>query len=194
MSEHKNQPFHKAFLWFILCIGGLGVFFGLLISLTSSASFLEIFGWIMVFGLVIAIPTFFWGYVLEPNWWDKLSLKGRERAGWWIAAVITAGLIVAWGSQSGGNSWTGQGQVQLFPQGAASKNYQLSAQITVTSKSWWRHEYTVNSVDWPDSGTSNLSSCTLDSVPNICTDEQGRSWRVVMSQAPERDPSGNEGN
>jgi hypothetical protein len=67
MSKNKNQPFSKVAL---ICLGIFGVFaafFAGFITLTSSASFVVVFGWIMGIVLALMVVTFFYGYVLAPS-------------------------------------------------------------------------------------------------------------------------------
>lgn len=67
MSKDKKLPFSKVAL---LCLGIFGVFaafFAGLIALTSSASFLVVFGWIMAIVVALMTITFFYMYVLAPS-------------------------------------------------------------------------------------------------------------------------------
>jgi hypothetical protein len=183
MTPHKQQPSLLP-----LAIGGfviLSAIFSGVIALTSSASFLTVFMWCTAFWVVIMIPTLFWGYVIEPRWWDKLSHEKQEKVRNWGGGLLVVAIFLVWFGISGGSSWGGQGQVNLFPEGATSKNYRLDADIEVKTRFLWRKTYTINSVDWPDSGTSYFNGCTIGGSNYTCTDDEGRTWRIEVVQPPD---------
>lgn len=68
------------------------IVFASIISLASNASFITVFGWAIAFVVALMIPTFLWGYVLEPKWWNKLPRKSqdgiRNGIGWIIGIII----------------------------------------------------------------------------------------------------------
>ena len=186
MSENKNQPIAKVLLLCIAIFGAFAAFFAGLIALTSSASFLVVFGWIMAVVVAIMIPTLLWGYVIEPLWWAKLSDKTQEKTrNWGIGLFLLCILILYPLGMFGGDTWSGEGQVNLFPEGASSKNYRLTAEIEVTTKLWWNRDYKIDSVEWPNSGTSDLTDCTISKSNNSCSDEEGRNWRIEVVEAPD---------
>jgi hypothetical protein len=122
MTPNKQQPNLLP-----LAIGAfviLSAIFSGVIALTSSASFLTAFMWCTAFWVVIMIPTLFWGYVIEPRWWDKLTHEKQEKTRNWAVGLFLLGFFVLIpAGMFGGNSSGGVGQVNLFPEGAASKNY-----------------------------------------------------------------------
>lgn len=136
------------------------------------------------------IPTFIWLYLIEPLWWSKLPDKTQEKIrNWGIGLLLLTIFILAPLGMFGGDKWSGQGVVNLFPEGAASKNYRLDAEMEVTTKWWWNKEYKISSVEWPDSGTSDLTDCTISKSSNACTDDEGRNWRIEIVEAPDRPSS-----
>ena len=66
MTENKNQPFNKYLLWMTIISVSLAALFAGLVALTSSASFLVVFGLSMAFFAVIFIPMTIWSYAIEP--------------------------------------------------------------------------------------------------------------------------------
>lgn len=192
MEPTKQQPFAKVVLLCAVLFGVLAAIFAGIITFTSHASFFVVFGWAMAFVVVLMIPTLFWGYVLEPKWWDKLSHQSQEKIrNWAVGLGMLVFIILIPAGMLGGDSWSGNGQVNLFPEGAVSKNYRLDADIEVKNGFLWRKTYTVNSVEWPDSGTSSFSDCTIGGSNYTCTDSEGRSWRIEVVQPPDAPDNSN---
>lgn len=162
--------------------------FSLFISLNSNLRYLTIFGWIItVFTILVLLPSSIWLYVLEPRWWSKLRSKTRRKiTNWSIGLLVITVLILIPSGVAGGSSWSGDGVVNLFPEGSTSKNYQLTAKMRVTTKWWWREEYTISSATWPHSGMSYFTGCTVDKTNGTCIDNDGKSWHVEVVQAPDQ--------
>jgi hypothetical protein len=187
MSEQKKQQMVKIVPRMLLGSIVFSVFFGGIIALTSKFTFIGATSFIFLALMAIEIPTFIWFGVIEPLWWDKLSDKTRENTRNWGCGLFLLSLFVLYpAGMFGGDKWSGKGQINLFPEGATSKNYRLTADIAVETKFWWHKEYIINSVEWPDTGKSYLSDCVLTDSNNTCVDNEGRSWRIEIVEAPER--------
>jgi hypothetical protein len=196
MPENKNQPFTKFLLW---CVTGFGIFAALVagvIALTSKEAFLPAFGVIMALIAIIWIPTTIWGYVIEPIWQgkasDELKVKTKKVSEYGLGVLVLAGLILVPAGITGGDTWSGDGQVDLFPQGSVSKNYLVTANIKVTSGWFWRDNYDVQSVTWPD-GENDTFSCTIHaSDSSQCTDSiTGETYTATVVQSPDRPEEAN---
>lgn len=112
----------------------------------------------------------------------------------WLKVILTIAVIFFVFFMPNHTDFTGKGSVNLFPKGAASKNYRLDADIHVTDNSMgWitlnRHtSYTLNSVDWPNGGHSHFDKCYLFNVStgltDTCKDTEGRSYEVELNAPP----------
>jgi hypothetical protein len=80
--------------------------------------------------------------------------------------------------------------VNLFPENADSKNYRLVGDITVydgncydTGDSTECDPGTVslNSVNWPNGGSSYFDDCALEKDKVLCTDNEDRGWYVEFT-------------
>lgn len=160
-------------------LGALGLFslvFSGVISAATEAEFITVLAYLLLFYIVIAIPLYIWNKVPE-SLQDKLQNYG-------IWALLFAFFILFPSGFFGGQSWSGSGQVNLFPDSAESKNYRLEADIEVKTKLGWKKEYKVNSVTWPNGGNSYFNDCISTGEDTTCSDDEGRNWTVEVVESP----------
>ncbi len=186
MIERKKPGMIKIILWTLTGSAIFSAIFGGLIAVTSSATLFGATSFIFIALIMIFIPTFIWMDLIQPLWWDKLSDKTQENVrNWSIGLLLLSMLVLGPTGMFGGSTWSGKGEINLFPEGAASKNYRLPAEMTVNTKWWWQKEYKITSVDWPDSGTSHLVDCTISKSNDSCTDDEGRNWTIEIVETPD---------
>ena len=86
------------------------------------------------------------------------------------------------------------GQVNLFPTDAESKNYRLDAQIDVHGSRLgilrgYDIEYTINTVTWPNEGTSHFKNCVVKmGETSKCTATDDDEYFVEVQGEPEQLP------
>ena len=193
MEEQKKPPLINVILWTLFGSAIGSAIFGGIIAATSKYSFLGVTSFIYIALMAICIPMFIWMGAIEPLWWDKLSNDAQEKIRNWGAGLfvvffiflIPAGIL-------GGNDWSGEGQVNLFPDGAVSKNYRLASEMEVKNGFLWRKTYVIDSVQWPDGGSSSFSDCTIGNSNQTCTDDEGRNWRIEVVERPEAPDTSND--
>lgn len=87
-------------------------------------------------------------------------------------------------------AWDGTGTVSLFPSDDQSKNYRVDADISAVEHTLpfvkGHDTYIVNSVTWPDGGSTKLIGCIIQS--NIgyatCISDNGSNYRVEVTTPP----------
>lgn len=187
MTDNKKQPFSKV----LLSIGGLLVlitlFFTGMTVLASDVSFTKAFIVISIILAVLFAIALFWGYVIDGMWFSKLPDKTQEKIrNWSIGLFLLAFFVGIPTGMIGGDSWSGEGVVNIFPEGATSKNYRVSAEMEVKTKWLWQKEYNIDSILWDNGGNSDLEDCTITKSNNKCSDEEGRIWRIEIVETPEK--------
>jgi hypothetical protein len=183
MIEKSKESFGKPVIGAILF--GLSFLFGIPFALILKLNF-----FIFVIVTFAALLFLFTSYSIAEYVWSKLPLGFQDNAEkWGIGLFLLAVFVLAPSGMIGGGGWNGEGRVNLFPEGAVSKNYRVTADITVKEKWWWKKEYVIESVDWPNEGYSRLLDCTIGGGNDTCTDDEGRAWRIeieVVPSPPER--------
>lgn len=124
----------------------------------------------------------------KEDFWTKYHITGL------LQLFATIGVIYLVIFIPNHSDYVGKGSVNLFPKGAASKNYRLDADIHVIDNSMGRFNlnnnisYTLNSVDWPNGGHSHFDKCYLFNVgtglTDTCKDTEGRSYEVELNAPP----------
>lgn len=191
MAQKQNLPMATLVPWIVVGCAVFSALFGGLITLTSNYTFLGASMFIFAVLMVIMVPTVIWLGVIEPLVWDKLSDRSQETVrNWGIGLFLLALFVLAPLGMFGGDSWSGDGEVNLFPEGATSKNYRLDAKIDVTSKWWRKKDYKIDSVVWPESGTTYFSDCIINDSNTTCTDNEGHTWRVEIATVPDKPSRG----
>jgi len=184
-SEPRPKPLANFLLFCTLFAGTFAVIGGAIIALMSKANFFVAAGWVLLFFAIILIPTTIWIYLIEPQ------LKSGHKAALMtaIGVIGVAAFIFVQAGGTGGDTWSGQGQVDLFPQGSVSKNYVVTADIKATSKWWWRNDYAIQSITWPDGESDGFSgNCVVhgSGVSTCETIDSGETYTVSVTQAPDQ--------
>lgn len=99
-----------------------------------------------------------------------------------VGLLIIAVLVIVLGGGMGARDWRGRGDVNLYPFAGSSKNYRLEAEIIVRKHWFWRKDYTIESVDWPNSGKSTFYDCTINASSRECIDDEGRTWIIAVNE------------
>lgn len=180
----------KEMLRIIAFLSVMVLIFDGIIALTVSVKLAMVF---IISFVIFVLLMLLWSHVLEPSWWGRMTDQSQEKNSsverrftlLIFVILFPAGIL-------GGDSWGGEGQVNLFPEDATSKNYRLVADIEVKTHFLWRKTYKINSVEWPYSGTSYFSACTIGSSDDTCTDDEGRSWRIELVQPPDAPDNSND--
>lgn len=136
------------------------------------------------------------------NIWYSYCMKhhnGEDHKGffrstfvWWFLALFKTAVIIAiiyFGLLYHHDvSYTGTGTVNLFPEGAKSKNYRVDGNIHVHS-SWYgligqkTTQYSLESVKWPDGGRSFFYTCSLDGGSGTCSTSDNK-YSIELVSAP----------
>lgn len=186
-SENKKPPISKV----LLSMVGLFVFCTLIFTgmtvLVSDVSFAKAFIVIGIGFAVLLAIALFWGYVIDDMWFSKLPTKTQEKIrNWSIGLLLLAFFVGVPMGMIGGDSWSGEGVVNIFPEGATSKNYRVAAEMEVETKWLWQKEYKIESVLWDGGGNTDFENCTIDKSNKKCSDEEGRVWRIEIVETPEK--------
>src|SRR5690606_31651164 len=103
---------------------------------------------------------------------------------------IGAGLVVLliltyWFWYAPASSGTGTGEVNLFT--GDSENYRVKAKIERSSDAafmpllFQQHKYSVESVTWPNDGTTHFTYCYLEKEGrHDCTDDEGNKYEAEL--------------
>lgn len=155
---------------------------------------LKIFGWVML--IFAVIPGIFalvlWLFFKIPGvrtWFDRNEETLKKLGG------ITVGALIVWYffiGASVGNSWEGEGTINVFPENADAKNYRLEADITTTihSRKFFLtyKSYEFDSARWPNGGTLEFDSdCKVTDLEprTTCSADDGTEYFVEVQDKPE---------
>jgi amino acid transporter len=189
-EQNKKKPMPPAKMFLISFFGILGSLLPVLIlmSVFGNVNFLEALINTAIGVAIFSVGFIIFLYVIVDKWWDKLEWKTQEKLRNMGVGMLLISFLVLWPlGMFGGSSWGGLGSVNLFPSGADSKNYRVNAEMTVHPKLFWQREYTIDSVEWPNGGTSYFSNCEVTKDNKLCEDDEGRKWTVEIATNPEYD-------
>ena len=87
--------------------------------------------------------------------------------------------------------WEGEGMINLFPVGADSKNYRLSAHMSVEMRPRGiygnKKTFDIYYVNWPNGGKTYFEECKIIPVENkhSCFDSDSREWMAEIQSEPD---------
>lgn len=114
------------------------------------------------------------------------------KLGMWLTGAIILGIVwVFWFNGQSTATWDGDGEINLFPEAAETKNYRLDAQISVTKEATgpfsFQEVYKITSYRWPEANESTefKDECIVKSgSSSTCTANDGRKYKVEVNKAP----------
>jgi hypothetical protein len=103
--------------------------------------------------------------------------------------VLVIAYMTLWPSTQ---TWSGEGEISMFPDGSDAKNYRLDAEIDVTEHKGIGAkptQYYIASANWPDGGTAELDCTLVVGGNNVCTDQDNKEYAVEVTVVPEQPQS-----
>lgn len=113
-----------------------------------------------------------------------------------MVGVVLTGLFLINRHDHNSGYWEGEGEVNLFPVDATSKNYRVKTYMRVEMKPRGfygnKKTYDVDYVIWPNGGKTYFEQCEVIPLDrkSLCTDNDYRDWRVEVQIEPDPYVSG----
>lgn len=109
---------------------------------------------------------------------------------WWVGAISLCAVVYWLVWLSGSYSWQGEGEINIFPENAQSKNYRLPADISAKKiRSFLfneKIEYTIESFTWPDAEDRTYfdHNCMVIDKQSTECEYEGKVYKVEIETAP----------
>lgn len=111
---------------------------------------------------------------------------------WWVGVILFF-IVVFWLIWlSGSSSWQDEGEINIFPENAESKNYRLpasiSAELTRSFPFNEKIEYTIESFTWPDAEEETYfdNNCIVIDRETTECEYKSKVYRVEIETPPEQ--------
>lgn len=193
MDEEQGHSFRWFVGFSIITIATVSPVIGWLCSIAINKSVTSCMIGVAIFLFLICSIVAIWEYAIVPlsdkmlrPWWHKHSRAKRDKMQTWITGIVLVVLVYTFGGPVlGGHS--GEGQVDMFPQGSTSKHYILTATIKTTPKLWFQYDYEVQTITWPDGETDSFRGCVVhgSGVSTCTTVNSEQTYRVSIEYAPD---------
>lgn len=118
--------------------------------------------------------------------------KPEDSWKWWVGVIafFALGYWVIWLTSS--ISWQGEGEINIFPENASSKNYRLAAFISAkTNRSFPFKEtvkYQIDNFTWPNAEeeTNFDNDCIVTNKQSTKCIYKGKTYTVEIEAPPEQ--------